>query len=160
MGSPCLAGDGQMPFIRRGDNNVSEPSSMLGNNVVRCLDHGVGGCARSTPRNLPEARQVENPSVGRPFSDLRSSPCRPFFPLKAVKLYLQSRSVISAVPSGVHPAGNASVNGVSVTSFPSLVTTSTSDTRFERPKPPLPPGLPHPVRTQAIILPLGLGIGL
>ena len=49
---------------------------MLRNNVIPCLDHGVGGCAHSTPRNLPKARQVENPfrweNILRPreFADL------------------------------------------------------------------------------------------
>jgi len=61
MCSPFLAEDGKIPFIRRGDDNVSEPSSMLRKNVIPCLDHGVGGWAHSTPRNLPKARQVENP---------------------------------------------------------------------------------------------------
>src|SRR5580704_5620539 len=61
MCSPCLAEDGKIPFIRRGDNNVSKPSSVLRNDVIPCLDHGVRICADATPRNLPKARQIVNP---------------------------------------------------------------------------------------------------
>src|SRR5215510_440896 len=81
-------------------------------------------------------------------------------PSTDIRKYRQSRKQIRFLPSGVHPDRNASTNGSRVSRVPSAFMTITSDRRFERPEPPLPPALPQPVRTYAINEPSGFGIGL
>src|ERR1700738_4489971 len=64
MFSPLVAENSKIPSVWRGDDNISEPSRMLRNDLILRFEHGVGGSTNTTPRNCSKAGQIENP-LGR-----------------------------------------------------------------------------------------------